>query len=68
MKLKPLAALCAAISLLAACETYTEKTSPCFGRSGKPHVTRAASSFAASDDASAIPTKDCGFDALPHLE
>ncbi len=42
MSSKPLVALCAAASLLAACEKYTEKTSPCFGRNGEPRVTRSA--------------------------
>ena len=45
MSSKPLLALCATAGLLSACEKYTEKTSPCFGRDGEPQVTRAALSF-----------------------
>lgn len=30
------------LGALSGCEKYTEKTSPCFGRSGKPIATKAA--------------------------
>ena len=69
MSLKRLLALCAAASLLAACETYTEQTSPCFGRNGVPQVTRAALSFStmgASLQETANP--DCTFEPLPRPE
>ena len=69
MSSKPLLALCAAASLLAACEKYTEKTSPCFGRNGEPQVTRSALSFStlgAPPHASAKP--DCSFEPLPRPE
>tara|TARA_R110001599_G_scaffold123341_1_gene295660 strand:+ start:405 stop:614 length:210 start_codon:yes stop_codon:yes gene_type:complete len=69
MSSKPLLALCATASLLSACETYTEKTSPCFGRSGEPQVTRAALSFStmgAPVQETAKP--DCRFETLPFPE
>ena len=69
MSLKPLLALCAAASLLSACEKYTEKTSPCFGRNGKPQVTRAALSFSTMGaPAHATAKPDCTFDPLPRPE
>lgn len=69
MSLRPLLALCAAASLLAACEKYTEQTSPCFGRNGEPQVTRAAfsaSTMGAPAHATAKP--DCSFEPLPRPE
>ena len=69
MSSKPLLALCAVASLLAACEKYTEKTSPCFGRNGAPQVTRSFLSFStmgAPVQESAQP--DCTFDPLPRPE
>ena len=69
MSLRPLLALCAAASHLAACETYTEKTSPCFGRNGEPQVTRSAfsvSTMGAPVQETAKP--DCTFDPLPRPE
>ena len=69
MNLKPLLALCAAAGLLSACEKYTEKTSPCFGRNGAPQVTRAAfsvSTMGAPAHATAKP--DCTFEPLPRPE
>ena len=69
MSLKPLLVLCAAASLLSACEKYTEKTSPCFGRSGEPQVTRAAfsvSTMGAPAQETAKP--DCTFEPLPRPE
>ncbi len=65
MRLKPLLALCAAASLLSACEKYTEKTSPCFGRNGEPQVTRSALSF--STMGAPVPETakpDCTFESL----
>ncbi len=69
MNFKPLLALCAAASMLSACEKYTEKTSPCFGRSGEPQVTRAAfsvSTMGAPAQETAKP--DCTFEPLPRPE
>lgn len=69
MSSKPFLALCAAASLLAACEKYTEKTSPCFGRNGEPQVTRAAfsvSTMGAPAQDAAKP--DCAFEPLPRPE
>ena len=69
MSPRPLLALCAAASLLTACEKYTEKTSPCFGRNDEPQVTRSALSFAtmgAPVQQAAKP--DCSFEPLPHPE
>ena len=65
MTLKPRAALFATASLLAACETYTEKTSPCFGRNGEPQITRAALSFSAMGNPEQTAAKDCTFEPLP---
>jgi hypothetical protein len=58
----------AAVPLLSACEQYTEKTSPCFNRSGDPVVTRATLSFAATAPVSDQSGKDCTFEALPRPE
>lgn len=69
MSSKLLLALCASASLLAACEKYTEKTSPCFGRNGEPQVTRSALSFStmgAPVQQAAKP--DCTFEPLPRPE
>ncbi|AUR01697.1 MULTISPECIES: hypothetical protein [Roseobacteraceae] len=69
MSSKPLLALCAAAGLLAACETYTEKTSLCFGRNGEPQVTRSAfsvSTMGAPAQETAQP--DCRFEPLPRPE
>ena len=64
----PLLFMVAAVPLLSACEQYTEKTSPCFNRSGDPVVTRATLSFAATAPVSAASGKDCIFEALPRPE
>jgi hypothetical protein len=58
----------AAVPLLSACEQYTEKTSPCFDRSGEPLVTRATLSFATTAIVSDQSDKDCTFEALPRPE
>ncbi|SEJ82547.1 hypothetical protein SAMN05421762_3810 [Pseudooceanicola nitratireducens] len=69
MNSKPLLALCAAASLLAACEKYTEKTSPCFGRNGEPQVTRSAFSVSTMGaPAHATAKTDCTFEPLPRPE
>ncbi|KJS43075.1 MAG: hypothetical protein VR71_11415 [Roseovarius sp. BRH_c41] len=66
MSLKPLLALCAAAGLLTACETYTEKTSPCLKRSGETQVSRAALSFSTNGGVDPSGTKsDCSFTPLP---
>jgi hypothetical protein len=69
MSLKPLLALCATASLHSACDKYTEKTSPCFGRNGEPQVTRSAfsgSTMGAPVQETAKP--DCTFEPLPRSE
>lgn len=69
MSLKPLLALCAAAGLLSACEKYTEKTSPCFGRNGAPQVTRSALSFPTMGTPVQETAKpDCSFEPLPRPE
>ena len=69
MNLKPLLALCAVASLLTACEKYTEKTSPCFGRKGEPQVTRSALSFSTMGTPVQETAKpDCSFEPLPRSE
>ena len=69
MSLKPFLALCAAAGLLSACEKYTEKTSPCFGRNGAPQVTRAALSFSTTGAPVQQAAKpDCSFEPLPRPE
>ncbi|HDY95693.1 MAG TPA: hypothetical protein ENH63_20025 [Sulfitobacter litoralis] len=59
--------LSASVSL-SACEQYTERTSPCFDRSGEPVVSRATISFAATAPVSGANGKDCTFEALPRPE
>jgi hypothetical protein len=69
MSLKPLLALCAAAGLLTACETYTEKTSPCFGKTGTPQVTRSPVSVSTMGTLEDVPAKsDCSFEPLPRPE
>ena len=69
MSSKHLLALCAAASLLAACETYTEQTSPCFGRNGEPQVTRAAFSVSTmGNPVQEVAKPDCTFQPLPRPE
>ncbi|MFG6554547.1 hypothetical protein [Sulfitobacter sp. 1A16808] len=69
MSSKPFLALCAAAGLLAACEKYTEKTSPCFGRNGEPQVTRSAFSVSTMGAPVQETTKpDCTFEPLPQPE
>ena len=69
MSSKPLLALCAAAGLLSACEKYTEKPSPCFGRNGAPQVTRSALSFSTMGAPAQETAKpDCSFEPLPRPE
>jgi len=68
MRFFPHLFMVAAVSLLSACEQYTEKTSPCFGRNGEPVVARATVSFAATAPVSDESGKDCTFEALPRPE
>ena len=52
------------LAALAACETYTDKTSPCFGRDGKPVVSRSSISpalFATAAIARNAQNHDCVF-------
>ena len=60
----PLLFMVVVMPLVSACEQYTEKTSPCFGRNGEPVVTRAALSFAATAHVSGANGKNCTFEAL----
>ncbi len=69
MSSKPLLALCAAAGLLSACEKYTEKTSPCFGRNGAPQVTRSALSVSTMGaPVQGTVKSDCAFEPLPRPE
>ncbi len=69
MSLKPILALFASAALLAACETYTEKTSPCFGRNGAPQVTRSALSFSTvGAPFQEMAKPNCTFEPLPRPE
>ena len=69
MSSQPLLALCAAAVLLSACEKYTEKTSPCFGRNGAPQVTRSALSFSTMvTPVQETAQPDCTFEPLPRPE
>ncbi|WP_289084345.1 hypothetical protein [uncultured Sulfitobacter sp.] len=69
MSLKTLLALCAAAGVLSACETYTEQTSPCFGRNGEPQVTRSALSFSIMGaPVQEVAKPDCSFEPLPRPE
>ena len=69
MSSKTLLALCAAAGVLSACENYTEKTSPCFGRNGEPQVTRAAFSVSTMGAPVQLAAKpDCSFEPLPRPE
>lgn len=69
MSRKPHLALCAAASLLSACEQYTEKTSPCFGRNGEPQVTRSTLTFSTMGAPVQEAAKhDCSFEPLPRPE
>jgi len=74
---KPVILIMIAAPFLGACERYTEQTSPCFGRGGKPVVSRAVFSFTSpltvADSATAASiaiaasnaiAKDCNFDEL----
>jgi len=70
---KPVILLLLAAPFLGACERYTEQTSPCFGRNGKPVVSRAAFSFTSpltvADNTIAVgntrtAVKDCNFEEL----
>lgn len=65
---KPATLLLVATSLLVACERYTEQTSPCFGRNGKPVISRAAHSFVIAPISKAAPSKDCVFETLGRPE
>ncbi len=68
MRYFPVLFMVASVPLLSACEQYTEKTSPCFGRNGEPVVSRATNSFAATAPVSSANDKDCTFEALPRPE
>lgn len=59
------------LAALAACETYTDKTSPCFGRDGKPVVSRSGISpafFASAAIARNAQDHDCVFKSIGAAE
>lgn len=58
--MKPITTLLIATALLASCGRYTEATSPCFGQSNTPEVSRAAQ-VPLSIVEPATATKDCDF-------
>lgn len=49
---------------LAACESYTEKTSPCFGKTGAPVVSRNAVTLLSLSTKSMPSSKDCIFEPV----
>lgn len=49
---------------VAACERYTEKTSPCFGKNEEPVVSRSATSPLTFSTKSPDLTKDCDFEPV----
>jgi len=49
---------------VAACERYTEKTSPCFGKNGEPVVSRSATTPLSFSTKSPNLTKDCTFEPV----
>lgn len=53
-----------ALLCVAACERYTEKTSPCFGKNGEPVVSRNATSQLSLSTKSSDLTKDCTFEPV----
>ncbi|MCG7521907.1 hypothetical protein [Ruegeria sp. Ofav3-42] len=61
MQLKPVLLILS----LAACEKYTDATSPCFGKDGKPAVTRGSTSYLSF---AAFPAKDCSFVEIEGLQ
>lgn len=68
MKLDTTLPIIAALSVLSACDRYTDQTSPCFGRDGEPAVTRASLSFSTKTGGQARTPKDCVFETLPRPE
>lgn len=49
---------------LAACTSYTDKTSPCFGQNGTPVVSRGAVSPLSVSTRSQGPADDCVFEPV----
>ncbi|UWQ86300.1 hypothetical protein [Leisingera caerulea] len=49
---------------VAACERYTEQTSPCFGKTGEPVVSRNAMTPLSFSSTSPDPAKDCVFEPV----
>ena len=49
---------------VAACERYTEQTSPCFGKTGEPVVSRNAMTPLSVSSTSPDPAKDCVFEPV----
>ena len=63
--------LIALLAALAGCESYTDKTSPCIGRSGKPVVSRNDTGLMMSflpTDEEAGPDPDCTYRPLGNGE
>lgn len=65
---RTLLTVCIAAWTLAACETYTEQTSPCFGKNGEPVVSRAHHVFVSPTDDETSEVNDCTFEYLPRPE
>ncbi len=53
----------ASLLLLAACEKYTDATSPCFGANGEPAVGRSEGTLLAFDETEPA-LKDCIFEPI----
>lgn len=49
---------------VAACERYTEKTSPCFGKNGEPVVTRSTTTPFSFSTKSPGLSKNCNFEPV----
>lgn len=49
---------------VAACERYTEKTSPCFGKNGEPVVSRNATPHLSFSTKSPDIDSDCAFEPV----
>lgn len=61
MRLIPLILIALSLS---GCARYTDKTSPCFGRDGKPVVSRNAVTPLRFSSKSEAPAKDCLFEPV----
>ena len=59
-----LTALLLTFAGLAACTSYTDKTSPCFGKDGKPVVSRGMVTPLSFSATSPEPTANCQFEPV----